>query len=151
MGQRRPANYHTRQGQCILDYMQSLGGGHVTVDQIVRHFSDEKAAVGQTTVYRHLEKLAAQGKIRKYAAGGGKSACYQYAGGDRRCREHFHLQCEVCGSLIHEDCDLLEKVRRHLSGSHHFQIDMLRTVFYGTCKKCLSAGAKSVPAGGSGT
>jgi hypothetical protein len=28
---------------------------------------------------------------------------------------------------------------------------MLRTVFYGTCRECLSAGAKSVPAGGRGT
>jgi Fur family ferric uptake transcriptional regulator len=119
---------------------------------MVRHFAGREEAVGQTTIYRHLEKLAAEGKIRKYTLRGDKGACYQYINNDRKCREHFHLKCETCGGLIHADCGLLDKVRRHLLGSHHFQIDMLKTVFYGTCKKCLSAGAKSAGlTGGRGT
>jgi Fur family ferric uptake transcriptional regulator len=143
MRQGRPANYHTRQGECILDYMRSLDGGHITVDQMARHFADEEKAVGQTTIYRHLEKMAAEGKIRKYTLGGGKGTCYQYINNDRQCREHFHLKCEICGGLIHTDCEMLDQVQRHLLGRHHFRIDMLKTVFYGTCKKCLSAGGKS--------
>jgi Fur family ferric uptake transcriptional regulator len=140
MGYKRPVNYHTRQGQRILDYMKSLGGGHVTVNQIARHFEDAEDFVGQTTIYRHLEKLAAQGKIRKYMLNEGKSACYQYVDTDEKCREHFHLKCEVCGGLIHAECDILDGIQRHLLVMHDFQINMLKTVFYGTCKKCLSAG-----------
>ncbi|MDR1898494.1 MAG: transcriptional repressor [Treponema sp.] len=140
MGQSRPVNYRTRQGQRILDYMKSLGGGHVTVGQMVRHFADGEEVIGQTTIYRHLEKLAAEGKIRKYALRDGKSACYQYVDDGVKCREHFHLKCEICGGLIHADCDLLDEITRHLLVKHHFQIDLLKTTFYGTCKKCLSAG-----------
>jgi Fur family ferric uptake transcriptional regulator len=140
MRQKRPANYHTRQGQRILDYMKSLRGGHVTVSQMARYFADEEEAVGQTTIYRHLEKLADEGKIRKYALNNGKSACYQYISGNEKCREHFHLKCEICGSLIHADCDLLDRIQGHLLSKHHFQIDTLKTVFYGACKKCLAAG-----------
>ena len=134
---KRPANYHTRQGQSVLDYMKSLEGDHVTVNQVVRHFEDADEAVGQTTVYRHLEKLAAEGKIRKYAIGG-KSACYQYIDNEKNCREHFHLKCEHCGSLIHADCDFLDEIERHLLHKHKFQINMVKTVFYGTCKNCLA-------------
>jgi Fur family ferric uptake transcriptional regulator len=137
MAGKRPENYQTRQGQSILKYMKSLGDGHITVNQIVRHFADTEEAVGQTTVYRHLEKLAAGGTIRKYILHDGKSACYQYISGAKHCREHFHLKCEQCGGLIHVDCDFLEEIARHLRRGHHFQINTLKTVFYGTCKKCL--------------
>jgi Fur family ferric uptake transcriptional regulator len=136
MAGKRPANYHTRQGQSILDYMKSLEGDHVTVNQVVRHFEDAEEAVGQTTVYRHLEKLAAGGLIRKYTLYDGKSACYQYVNEEKYCREHFHLKCENCGALIHVECDFLDEISQHLLHSHHFQINMLKTVFYGTCKKC---------------
>jgi Fur family ferric uptake transcriptional regulator len=139
MEHKRPAKYHTRQGQYILDYMCSLGDSHVTVNQLVRCLADTEEAVGQTTIYRHLEKLAAEGKIRKYVLNDGQSACYQYIGNRKKCREHFHLKCEVCGGLIHADCTLLEKIAGHLRIRHDFQVNTLKTVFYGTCKKCLAA------------
>jgi Fur family ferric uptake transcriptional regulator len=138
MNEKRPASYHTRQGQSILEYMRSLGDGHVTVNQVVRHFEDADEAVGQTTVYRHLEKLAAEGLIRKYILHDGKSACYQYVEDGAKCREHFHLKCESCGALIHVDCDFLDEVGAHLRRRHKFQLNSLKTVFYGTCKKCLA-------------
>jgi Fur family ferric uptake transcriptional regulator len=140
MEHKRPVNYRTRQGQYILDYMRSLGDSHVTVSQLVRHFADTEEFIGQTTIYRHLEKLAAQGEIRKYTVSGGDSACYQYIDNGAKCREHFHLKCEICGVLIHAECGLLDEVERHLLVKHNFQINMLKTIFYGTCKKCLSAG-----------
>jgi Fur family ferric uptake transcriptional regulator len=136
--QKRPSQYHTRQGQIILDYMQSLGGAHVTVNQLVRYFAGAgEAAIGQTTIYRHLEKLLAEGKIRKYLPGDGESSCYQYVENGPECREHFHLKCEVCGDLIHADCELLDAIDQHLLTEHDFQINALKTVLYGTCKKCL--------------
>jgi Fur family ferric uptake transcriptional regulator len=137
--QKRPLQYRTRQGQIILDYMRTLGGGHVTASQLASRFAGEGGSgIGQTTVYRHLEKLLAQGRIRKYLLSDGESSCYQYVEGGEECREHFHLKCEVCGELIHADCELLEKIHRHLMAEHDFQINALKTVLYGTCKKCLN-------------
>jgi Fur family ferric uptake transcriptional regulator len=149
MIRKRPASYRTRQGEGILDYMKTLGGSHVTVNQMARHFADKGEDIGQTTIYRHLEKLAAEGLIRKYVLSDGKSACYQYVENRDACREHFHLVCETCGALIHADCELLDGIRAHLLLEHDFQLDMLKTVFYGTCDKCLSAvSALPVPGGG---
>ncbi|MDR1956832.1 MAG: transcriptional repressor [Treponema sp.] len=137
---KRPVQYHTRQSQGILDYLRSLGDRHVTVNQLVRYFEATEEAIGQTTIYRHLEKLVSEGKIRKYVLRDGTSACYQYLDIDLPCREHFHLKCEICGGLIHADCDLLDEIAEHLLSTHDFQINLLKTVFYGTCKKCLAAG-----------
>ncbi|MDR0377124.1 MAG: transcriptional repressor [Spirochaetaceae bacterium] len=139
MEHKRPANYHTRQGQSILDYVKSLGDGHVTVNQIARHFEDANAAIGQTTIYRHLERLTAQGKLRKDILHEDKSACYQYIHDEKKCREHIHLKCEICGALIHLDCELLTEIEEHFLSSHDFHLNMLKTVFYGTCKKCVLA------------
>ncbi|MDR0624286.1 MAG: transcriptional repressor [Treponema sp.] len=133
----RPANYATRQGKRILDYLESLGGRHVTVYEAARFFAGEGEGIGQTTIYRHLEKLTEEGKLRKYILNDGKSACYQYVDDGAECREHFHLKCEKCGTLIHLECDVLKKIRRHIFKEHRFRINALKTVFYGRCEHCL--------------
>jgi Fur family ferric uptake transcriptional regulator len=137
MDHNRPSNYNTRQRKRILDYMMSLGDAHVTVHQMVRHFEKENIVIGQTTIYRHLEKLAAEGKIRKYSFDSDASACYQFVA-DAACGEHFHLICETCGRLIHLDCELLDGIQQHLLADHHFQLNTLKTVFYGKCETCAA-------------
>jgi Fur family ferric uptake transcriptional regulator len=136
MKTRRSANYSTQQGRLILDYLVSLGDEHVTVNQIVQHFRKQKIPIGQTTIYRHLEKLYDNGIIRRYSLSEG-SACYQYIRNDKPCQEHFHLKCEICGELIHLECDLLDEIQKHVHKKHNFQINALKTVFYGTCDRCL--------------
>ncbi|MDR1506581.1 MAG: transcriptional repressor [Treponema sp.] len=137
MGVKRPANYSTQQGRLILGYLASLEDRHVTVSQIVQYFRKQKIPIGQTTVYRHLEKLYNSGTIHRYALSDG-GACYQYVRDDRPCQEHFHLKCEKCGDLIHLECDLLEEIQNHVYKKHDFQIDALKTVFYGICGRCIA-------------
>jgi Fur family ferric uptake transcriptional regulator len=119
--------------------MRTLGDRHVTVNELVRRFAGEGGSgISQTTIYRQLEKLLDEGKIRKYFLQEGESACYQYVEDQSACREHFHLKCEVCGVLIHADCELLDTIDRHLLAAHDFKINALKTVLYGTCTKCLN-------------
>jgi Fur family ferric uptake transcriptional regulator len=120
--------------------MASLEDTHVTAHQIVRHFETAPVAIGQTTVYRHLERLVAEGKIRKYLLSDGRRAYYQYIGRNQACKEHFHLKCERCGTLIHLDCTLLDTMQGHLLDKHDFQINLLKTTLYGTCGNCLATG-----------
>ena len=128
-------NYRTRQSEAILDYIVSRGSEHITAAQIVEHFGNEGVAIGRTTVYRHLDKLAENGKLRRYTTDGVAGACYQYVDDDG-CRSHFHLKCEGCGNILHFECGKIDSLERHLSAKHAFQIDMTRTVFYGTCAAC---------------
>lgn len=133
---KRPENYNTKQSEAILSYISSLGGAHVTVGQVVEHFEEKNFPVGLTTVYRHLDKLVDSGKVRKYNIDGVTGACYQYVNGGDDCQEHFHLKCECCGKLLHLQCGLLDKIEQHISEEHTFQINTMKTVFYGRCKGC---------------
>ena len=38
------------------------------------------------------------------------------------------------------DCHEITELQQHLAEHHHFQIDPLRTVFYGICEACLAKG-----------
>jgi Fur family ferric uptake transcriptional regulator len=134
---KRPSRYNTKQGEAILSYLASLDGEHVTASQIAMHFGAEDSSVGLTTVYRHLEKLSKDGKVRKYTMDDSSAACYQYAGESDNHDERFHLKCEICGALTHLQCDTLEQIKEHVYETHSFQINPSKTVFYGTCQNCF--------------
>lgn len=128
-------SYKTRQSEQILEYIKQHADSHLTADAIAEALKNSR--VGKTTVYRHLEKLCGEGLVRKYILQEGKSACYQYAGGDC-CHSHFHLKCLKCSCLIHLECEHLDGIEKHISEHHGFRIDSSRTVFYGLCDKCAA-------------
>ena len=103
-------SYKTKQREYILAYLQSCGGKHTTVAEIVRYLQDQGTPVGTATVYRNLEQLAEEGSVRKYLLDGKTSACYQFVSQEHQsCQEHFHLKCTVCGKLFHVSCDQLSQ------------------------------------------
>jgi Fur family ferric uptake transcriptional regulator len=136
-GVSRPARYNTAQSKAILEYLASLGGEHVTAADIARHFGGSENPVGLTTVYRHLDRLAGEGRVRRYFVDGEISACYQYVGDAGGCSEHFHLKCDTCGALLHLDCGMLDEIPGHVYRDHSFLINKSKIVFYGECADCM--------------
>lgn len=124
--------YKTRQRFVIEELLKNNSDSHLTADEICAMLP----LVGRSTVYRCLERMQAEGKVRKYIAESGESACYQYISGDS-CKEHFHLRCEKCRRLIHVECEHLDGIARHIQDEHGFKINPLKTVFYGVCGECL--------------
>ena len=109
----------------MVDYLKSQGNG-----------------VGKSTVYRYLEKLVEEGKVRKYFLEEGAGACFQLAGGDENCCKHYHLKCVRCGALLHVECSFLDQVHAHILQQHQFQIDSRKTVLYGLCEQCRETGER---------
>ena len=133
----RPIGYNTKQREAILNYIVSLENTHVTAAQITRHFEKEAVPIGKATIYRHLDKLTENGKLRRYVTDGISGACYQYVGSDDIGDAHLHLKCESCGELLHLECDALEDLERHVFNNHAFQVNTTKTVLYGMCDDCL--------------
>ena len=127
--------YKTKQREAVLNYIVSHKDNHVTAAQIIAFFSQGDEPIGRTTVYRHLDKLAESGKVRRYITDGVTGACYQY-NDNENCHSHFHLKCEECGQLAHLQCDALGDVHEHVLTHHDFHINMMKTVFYGVCELC---------------
>ena len=101
------AQYRTRQITELENYLCSMEGKHVTVNDICKYFKEKGISIGTTTVYRQLERMVEQGLVAKYTVDGTSSACFEYLGQEEQCHKHicFHCKCEKCGKLIHLQCE----------------------------------------------
>lgn len=136
-----PEGYRTKQRQRILDCLTANSHRHITADDVAAFLRERGETVGKTTIYRYLEKLVDEGRVRKFTADG-ESACFQYIS-DGICARHFHLKCIGCGRLIHLECGYLSQLETHIYEEHHFTIHSGRTVFYGECADCAQKRALS--------
>ncbi|HHU53450.1 MAG TPA: transcriptional repressor [Clostridiaceae bacterium] len=132
--------YKTQQKTELMSYLEQMKGKHVTVNQIIEHFSEIGVQIGVTTIYRQLNRLVDTGLVKKYFIDEISGSCFEYV--DINCKnsdqDHFHLKCEICDQLIHFECQEVMELQNHVKAEHGFIIDPVRTVFYGTCKKCLA-------------
>lgn len=133
----RKAQYTTRQMTELLSYLKSVQGSHVTVNDICEYFRNEEIMIGTTTVYRNLERMVKQGLVARYVIEGSSSACFEYIGErDESHSDSFHCKCQKCGKLIHLQCREVVNFGQHMLKHHDFEMDSLRTVFYGLCGEC---------------
>ena len=129
----------TRQRELLMQYFESVQGMHRTAADVCAYLKQQGAQIGQSTIYRQLESLVDEGKLRKYIIDANSPACFEYAG--EECEEEqppcYHCKCENCGKLIHLHCDEVAFMQTHLYEEHRFSLDPRRTVFYGLCEACM--------------
>jgi len=133
---KRPRNYVTKQGEAVLAYLESVKDMFVTAAQIADHLHKEQVSISRPTVYRQLEKLVKDGKVRRYLFGDTSVSSYQYIDRDEYNSDFYHMKCEVCDKIFDLKCDEVDHVSRHIYESHAFQVNDSKTVFYGKCKTC---------------
>jgi len=132
------SNYKTKQKENLVEYLAENEGKHITAADACDHFKSMGMPIGQSTVYRQLERLVDEGILNKYVIDANSPACFEYMSTDShgKCEVCFHAKCEKCGKLIHLHCDEMIEISRHLAGHHGFVLDPKRTVLYGLCDKC---------------
>ena len=134
------SRYKTKQSTCLLQYLETVPGVHITAGDVCEYFKEKGMPISQSTVYRHLEALVDEGVLKKYSIDANSPACFEYVGPsvseESDALTCFHCKCERCGKLIHLHCEELDEIRGHLLEEHHFRIDPIRTVFYGLCEEC---------------
>ncbi|MDO5114573.1 MAG: transcriptional repressor [Synergistaceae bacterium] len=131
--------YKTKHHDSVMEILSESPARCFTVDELCELLNKEGRRIGRTTVYRQLERMAAEGEAMKYISEKGESASYRFGGGG--CRLHLHLKCLDCGGLIHLDCSVAEDFSAHLSEHHAFLLDPSKTVIYGHCG-CSGESAK---------
>lgn len=132
----KSTNYNTRQRRIIEESLEANKDKHLTADDLTDILKQNGSNVSRTTVYRTLEKLAGENKVRKYLFERNESACYQYIENGSVCHEHFHLKCTKCGKLTHLDCEHISELCGHIESEHGFAVDLSKTVLYGLCREC---------------
>lgn len=122
------SHYHTKQKQLLLDIIQEF-----SCEFTVKELYQRTNGVGLTTIYRYVESLEKEGKIKKMINNG--IVTYQYL---EKCEKdnHFYLKCNHCGFMIHIDCDCINELSQHIENKHSFQINKEQLIIPGICKKC---------------
>ncbi len=130
------AVYQTQQRKRLLAYLSAHGQEPLPVSAIAAGLRAEDAdAPGTSTVYRLIEKLVAEGTVKRFVRGHSRQFLYQLTGGEP-CRHHLHLKCVRCGQLEHLDAALSAQIEQELRAKRRFFLDQAETVLYGCCQHC---------------
>lgn len=112
---------------------------HPTAEQVLERVRRRVPRVSLGTVYRNLEKLRQQGRIRMVRLAGG-GAHY-----DAVMEEHDHFTCERCGTVTD-----LEGPRRRSTANLKgmgYVVRWQTTAVYGICRECNAAEPELAAAG----
>ena len=126
--------YKTKQRDMIFNILLNNKNRHMTAEELQKEILINKLEISRATLYRTLDSLTNEGKVKKIIVDDKNPICYQIC--DMNNTNHFHLICEKCGKLIHLDCDEVNGLIKHINLEHDFDIDPSRVVLYGLCKDC---------------
>ena len=98
--------YRTKQQELIRDCLEKHSDRFVTAEQCMDCLKAEGIHVGQTTVYRALDRLTEENAVIKIPAVDGAGAQYRYIG-ELRPGSPGRLVCLQCGKIIPLECNKL--------------------------------------------
>lgn len=120
---------NTIQRDITLQAVRSLKN-HATADEIYTYVSQEHPRIGKGTIYRNLNILAEEGKIRKLEIPGGPD-CF-----DHNCTEHHHMRCVRCGRVFDVDLKPLLKLDDLVRAPQGMEFHDYHILFKGVCPDC---------------
>lgn len=120
----------TIQGALVLDTVNKLRT-HPTAEEIYTDISVSYPSISKATVYRNLNKLSEEGKIKKIQIPG-KAERFDF-----RLDEHFHILCENCGKVSDVKLSNIPDLEKNIKDSQGYQINSVGIIFKGVCPKCL--------------
>jgi len=132
-------SYNTKQREFLIDFFKSCKNQCFTIEEVLKHAESNGINIGQTTIYRNLEKLVDEGIILRHSMPPLNGAYFQYVHDKKDEHEHYHLYCTHCGNVTHLTCEHFDELLAHIQREHKFNFDNQKTVFYGCCEKCADS------------
>ena len=123
---------NTKQKNIIYQAVVDLAG-HVSADEVYRKISSENPTISKATVYRNLNVLSEEGKIRKIEPN------FQFS--ERRfdylLTPHSHAICKKCGKFIDVYVEGEENLDKKVKSTEDgFELTSHELIFEGVCKEC---------------
>ena len=118
----------TRQLVATYDALSAVCD-HPTADELLRRVRKVLPRVSLGTVYRNLEKMRIQGRIRILHLGGGVARYDAVVG------EHDHFLCESCGAVSDVEIPAMAPNIRRLE-REGYVVRMTRMALHGFCPGC---------------
>ena len=119
----------TIQKELVLDAVSRLHN-HATADEIYKLVHTAHPHISKGTVYRNLNCLAEEGKIRKLEVPGGSDRF------DHTCTPHYHIHCCKCGRAFDVDMEVVSGLIDQVKDKHGFDFLDYDIMFKGICPDC---------------
>lgn len=123
--------YHTEQRKRLLTFFENHPDEQFSIDML----ADSIKCISISALYRNINQMVKDGKIRRFQENTDRKSYYQYMG-HPQCVGHFHLQCSACGSILHMDKATSEKLIQAIAQTSSFTLDENETILLGHCKTC---------------
>ena len=121
----------TKQRKVIYEELCKVTS-HPTVDMVYEIVRKRIPRISLGTVYRNLEVLAEQDKIRKLSIDGARMRF------DGNLSEHSHIQCVVCGRVDDFQVGVSVSLEK-LAYDSGYEILGHKVEFFGKCPECRDA------------
>ena len=118
----------TYQQRVIHQAVKELGT-HPRAEHVYEHVAKEHPTIGRATVYRNLNRMAAEGKILDI---GKIDGITRY---DHNCHEHYHFECKTCKQVFDIDGGVID-ICEHIEAPMGFDVQEHVTYFRGICNNC---------------
>ncbi|MBN1896040.1 transcriptional repressor [bacterium] len=129
---------NSRQRDLVLRILRS-SKDHPTAESIYREARKTMPSISLGTVYRNLNHLRDEGRIRELSYGKGISHF------DGELREHHHLRCLSCGSVEDVPCIIPKSFTEEVQAQTRFRIHSARLEFIGICGSCEETAVERKP------
>jgi Fur family transcriptional regulator, ferric uptake regulator len=133
----------TRQGAAVHQAIAGLDGFRSAQD-VYTHMKTDGDAIGLSTVYRHLQRLAEQGVVDAIHTAIGETI-YRYCRrpADDGCHHHHHLVCTQCGHAEPIESDHVEQWAHDMAHKHGYAQTHHTIEIFGLCQQCGSQSPNS--------
>ena len=108
----------------------SSASNHPNAEQIYEKIVLKHTSISRATVYRNLNMLVDEGKVKRIRVLGGPDHF------DRTLHQHFHIQCIGCKKV--DDIEVVGDFEFSPSNvhAHGYLLDSFEIVFNGVCPDC---------------
>lgn len=122
----------TNQRLIILEELWNMKT-HPTADELYVAVRQRMPRISLGTVYRNLQTLAADGKIRMLKDSGRMRF-------DSSLHDHYHVRCLSCGRVDDMPESAVKGLRENMSQKTDYRIVGFRVEFVGICPDCDNLG-----------
>ena len=120
---------NTIQRDLVLDAVQSLKC-HATADEVYKLIVRNHPSVGRGTVYRNLNILADEGRIKRVETQDGPCRF------DHTLCEHYHVKCIKCNNVFDVDMEVVPDLTNRIHDTHGIEFLDYDIIFKGICPNC---------------
>lgn len=121
--------YQTSQKNAIFEWLMGVKT-HPSAQEVYEGVKEKLPNIGVATVYRNLDKLVEEGKIKEFDFGENKK---RY---DGTVHSHQHFVCTQCGRVIDMELSKLLNIEETVEKVQCHSVESYELELRGVCSSC---------------